>query len=76
MLLDAVSFSGVDKAVSKATKDLQLLIDLVEREHTAVRGEVPAVEIGGESSASWALQLDAIGLTVCLQGLRLIVFSK
>ncbi|MEO1083079.1 MAG: hypothetical protein AAFY88_02440 [Acidobacteriota bacterium] len=73
-VFDPARLSRIDKTVRKAPYDVQFLVKLLKGHDTPVGGEIATAEVGRQNPAFRSLQLDAIGLTVCIQGLRLIVF--
>ena len=75
-VLDATWIASIDKAIGEPAKDTEFTIELLEHEDTSIAAQVAAVETSGQDLAPRTLQLDAIGLTVCLQGLHLFVIRK
>ena len=72
-VLDSPGLTSVNETVSKSAQNMKFLVDLLQSDDTSIGGEVSAVKIGGQNPASGALQLDPIGLTVCIQGLPFVV---
>ena len=72
-VLDAARISGIDETIGKAVTNAQFLVQAPQCHNAGIRRKMTALEISGHNTSSRALQLEAFGFTVCIQGLRLSV---
>ena len=69
-VLNAALLSVVAKAAREGGQDFRSLLDLSKKQRAAVAGEIAAVEICNDFSASEASKGELLRGTVCLHGRR------